>query len=136
MWRWNVRAKTLSLLGVFVLLLGAIAYGQAPGPVKAKIPFAFSAGEKALPAGQYSFTPDANLAAMQVVGADGKSSANVLIITRLAAGIHTTPADAHVVFDKIGNNYFLSEIWVPNEDGFMLRMTKEKNEHQIISVPR
>ena len=131
-----MRPKTLSLLGVFVLLAGAIAYGQGVGPVKAKIPFAFSAGEKALPAGQYSFTPDSSLAAMQVASADGKSSANVLILTRLAAGIHTTPADAHVVFDKIGNSYFLSEIWLPNEDGFMLRLTKEKHEHQIISVPR
>ena len=57
------------------------------------------------------------------------------VLTRLAAGIHTTKQDAHVVFDKVGDKYTLSEIWIPGIDGFVLNMIKETHEHKILNVP-
>jgi len=58
-----------------------------------------------------------------------------LLKTRLAGGLYTTPKDAHVVFDKIGNAYVLSELWLPGEDGLLLHVTKEKHEHKVINSP-
>jgi beta-xylosidase len=59
-----------------------------------------------------------------------------LIQTRIAAGIHTSAQDAHIVFDKVGNSYLLSEIWAPGIDGYMLNVTKEKHEHMIVNTPK
>ncbi len=55
-------------------------------------------------------------------------------LTRVAAGMHTSPADGHVVFDKIGDAYTLAEIWIPGQDGYILAVTKAKHEHRIINV--
>jgi hypothetical protein len=60
----------------------------------------------------------------------------VPIVTRLAAGMHTTPKNSHVVFDKIGDIRYLSELWTPGVDGFMLGSPKGKHEHEIIDVPQ
>ena len=73
--------------------------------VEATIPFAFNVEGKVLPAGQYEFTPAANLATL-------------------------------IVFDKVGDVFTLSEIWVPGLDGFMLHMTKEAHEHRIVNVSK
>jgi hypothetical protein len=61
---------------------------------------------------------------------------NVSIVTTLAAAMHTTPRDAHVVFDRIGNSRVLSEIWISGMDGLSLVATKEEHEHEILNVPR
>jgi hypothetical protein len=63
-----------------------------------------------------------------------KETATGLVLTRMAAGIHTTPRDAHVVFDKVGDQYWLAEIWIPGEDGIDLHNTTLKHEHRIINV--
>jgi hypothetical protein len=60
----------------------------------------------------------------------------VPILTLLGAAIHTSKQDAHIVFDKVGEVYTLSEIWIPGEDGLLLVATKGKHEHKTIDVPR
>jgi hypothetical protein len=127
-----MRTRFLALAGVFVLLTAAVTYG-APS-IKTDIPFPFTVSGKVLPAGNYSFVVNNDSRTIAVAGT-GQSSAVELVLNRLAAGIHTTSGDAHVVFDKEGNNYFLSEIWIPGLDGFELRTAKEDHQHQIINVP-
>jgi hypothetical protein len=56
--------------------------------------------------------------------------------TRLGAAIHTTKQDSHIVFDKVGEVYTLSEVWIPGTDGWLLFSTKGKHEHKTIDVPR
>ena len=63
-----------------------------------------------------------------------KDMAVAQVLTRLAAGMHTSPADGHVVFDKIGDVYTLAEIWIPGQDGYVLAVTKAKHEHRIVNV--
>ena len=129
-----MRVRNLVMLILSILLLAVFASAQGPSPiVKAKIPFAFSVQGKVLSAGEYEFT-ESTKQAMSVRGSGGVAFAP--IITRLAAGIHTTPQDSHNVFDKVGDSHILSEIWVPGEDGFMLHTTKEKHEHRILDIPK
>jgi hypothetical protein len=131
-----VKIKALAMLILSILLVAAFASGQGPASVNAKIPFAFSVEGKVLPAGQYNFTENSNPSAVTVKSSDGKASVIAPIYTRLAAGIHTSPKDAHIVFDKVGDAYFLSEIWVPGVDGYVLNATKEKHTHVIVDTPK
>ena len=133
-----MKTRTLAMLSLSLsLLMAASAYSQtAPTMVRAKIPFPFSAAGKVLPAGQYEFTPDSGATAVRITGSDkGAPAVLQLISTRLAAGIHTTREDAHVVFDKVGNDYTLSEIWIPGFDGYQLNAVKGTHEHAVIDVP-
>jgi hypothetical protein len=129
--------KTRILLTIGTCALFATTFVHAADTlVKGNIPFEFHAGSKVLPAGQYEFTSDDSRRTVTLHGAPAGSSAVVLVLTRLAAGIHTTPADSHIVFDKVGETYTLSEIWVAGMDGFLMNIVKTKHEHKIIDVPR
>jgi len=119
------------VVGLFVFSMAVGANAQQI--LRANVPFAFKVGDELLPAGDYQFILAGNDRSFRVTS--GKSSAVALVLTRMAAGIHTTPADAHVVFDKIGHQYWLAEIWIPGVDGFDLHNMTEKHEHQIINVP-
>jgi|WetSurMetagenome_2_1015567.scaffolds.fasta_scaffold08184_6 hypothetical protein len=131
-----MRAKTLMMLTLAILLVAVFASGQQlVVKVGAKIPFAFSVSGKVLPAGEYRFSEGPRAGSLTVRSSDGKEAAMALIQTRIAKEIHTSAGDAHVVFDKIGNSYFLSEVWVPGMDGFVLNVTKEAHEHMILNVP-
>jgi hypothetical protein len=131
-----MRIKALVTSILFFLLVAVHASGQGPISVNAKIPFAFSVEGKVLPAGQYNFSEGSDLKTMTVRSSDGKASVIAPIMTRLAAEIHTTPQDAHIVFDKVGDSNTLAEIWVPGEQGFMLHATKGKHEHRIVDAPK
>ena len=116
-----------------LFLFSTVAAAYAQQSLQANIPFAFKVGNKQLPAGNYRFIPTGEDRSIRVVS--DKDSAVGLVLTRLAAGIHTTPNDAHVVFDKMGEQYWLAEIWIPGIDGFDLNNMAEKHEHRIINMP-
>ncbi len=122
------------MLSLFVLVIVAFASVQLGAVViKAKIPFAFTVEGKVLPAGQYEFIPD-NPETIRVQGSG--AGAIAMVMTRLAGALHTTPQDAHIVFDKVGDKYTLSEIWPLTGDGYLLYITKGKHEHHVVNVPK
>ncbi len=123
---------TLSLAAFLAVTSG---YAQMQVRVFGNITFPFTVGTDALPAGQYDFVRDGEAPDIRVVAA-GKNVARAPIITRLAGAIHTTPKAAHLVFDKVGDTYKLSEIWVPGQDGYMLSSTQGKHDHAVVDVPR
>ena len=129
-----MKTKVLVAVCLATWLAAVSAFGQAP--LRAKIPFQFTAGSKVLPAGEYEFRYDAASKAMAVKGGANGPSATLLVRTRLAAAMHTTPADSHIVFDKVGDKHFLSEVWIPGVDGFLLHPMKGPHEHQVVDVPR
>ncbi len=131
-----MRTRILISVSILGLLLAASGSAQMVQAVKAKIDFAFTAKGKVLPAGQYTLTYDAPTDTIRVVGSAKGAEVLMPVETRLAGAMHTTPADSHVVFDKVGDKYFLSELWIPGNDGFLLYMTKGKHEHAVVNVPR
>jgi hypothetical protein len=128
-----MRTKSLVLLEI-LLAVATLASGQVT--LTADIPFAFNAGGKLLPAGQYEIIPSASEPVIRVRNVANRTEILDKIVTRTAAAVHTTSADAHLVFDKIGDKYTLSEIWIPELDGYVLSTTNEKHEHRIINIPR
>lgn len=127
-------ALALGFIGLLGLALGFAGQSTAES-IKTKIDFPFTVGGKALPAGEYDFSAINNDQEFRVQG-EGKDTALVNVITRLAAGMHTTPQDAHLVFDVVGDKYALSEVWIPGVDGFVLQITKGKHTHKIVNVQR
>jgi hypothetical protein len=121
--------------GLTILLAATLGLAQSR-KISAKIPFEFTAAGKVLPAGQYDFTYNGNMRIVVVQGIDKGSSVTVPIITWLAGAMHTTPNDAHIVFDKVANNHYLSELWFTDMDGLDLITTKEIHQHEIVNVPR
>jgi hypothetical protein len=107
-------------------------YGQLES-IRATIDFPFIAAGKTLPAGQYEFSRDTRTLVIHVQG-EGADAALVPVLTLLAGAIHTTPEDAHIVFDKVGDTYILSELWLRGEDGFLLALTEGPHEHKVIDV--
>ena len=126
----------IAAVGLAILLAAAFGSAQLQHKVSAKIPYEFTAAGKVLPAGQYDFFYDAGSKQVTVKGTEKGSVVLVPIITLLAGAIHTTPNDSHIVFDRIGNKYSLSEIWISGIDGISLLSTKEMHEHEIVNVPR
>lgn len=124
-----------------MLIAGALALFAATSVhavetlVTADIPFQFSVGKKLLPAGHYEFLADDAGKFVTVRATPSGSSALGMVVTRLAAGIHTTLSDAHVVFDKVGASHTLAEIWTVGKDGYALSFTEAPHEHEIIDVP-
>jgi hypothetical protein len=132
-----VKTKIMLVLG----LIGLVAVGsgfaaQATAEsLKVKIDFQFTAGGKVLPPGEYEFTAVNNDQDIRIQG-EGKNSATVNVITRLAAEIHSTPQDAHLVFDVVGGTDTLAEIWIPGQDGYVLQVTKAKHTHKVLNIQR
>jgi hypothetical protein len=132
-----VKTKILVMAGILVLFGATFGLAQLmPKGVRASIPFQFTVGSKVLPAGPYDFGRTDLDAAIQVAGVKGQQSSSVVVVTRLGGEIHTSPQDAHIVFDKVGDKYILSELWLPDMDGFLLNVTKDKHEHHSIKVSR
>jgi hypothetical protein len=118
-------------LGLFLVFAVAAVYGQVS--LKANIDFPFTVGSKVLPAGEYQFLGVESGSTIRVQG-EGKTGALAVIQTRLSGATHQTPQDSHLVFDKVGDKYTLSEVWIPGEDGYLVWATKGKHEHKTLNV--
>jgi hypothetical protein len=129
-----VKTKIMLTVSLMALLAVTSGYGQQFS-LKAKIDFPFTVGSKVLPAGEYEFALDNSAEVFRVTGG-GKNLTLASILTRTAGAMHTTPQDAHIVFDVVGDTHFLSEIWLPGADGYVLATTKGKHEHKVINITR
>ena len=120
---WAAIALTLPLLGA----------SPAPGddPWRVAVPFEFVFGDKTLPAGTYEFVAHRDDARVLLHGANGREVRN-LVITTLALPPHSLSDHAHLVFDKVGVTYTLSEVWEPGTDGFLIHITRGKHEHRVV----
>ena len=110
----------------------------APQVIDVTFPFEVSAstgvtGTKTLAAGRYDIEqPTRELLVLR--SAKGVM-AEVPIITRLAKP--STPLlEAKVVFDRFGDKYYISEVWIPGADGFYLGGTREVHTHETVKAAK
>jgi hypothetical protein len=131
------RAPVLAVccFAVLIASLPSYPYNIGEQEVTVNVQFPFTAGDRSLPAGFYKLEHVIGpFPEIRITTADGITIVPVLAVTRLAR-LHMADAPkASVVFDKVGNRYFLSEVWLPGLDGFLLRATKEKHEHEIVNL--
>ena len=119
---------------ILAMLPATLAYAE-PESIKAQIPFEFMAAGKVLPSGMYHFKVDYMKGTVWVQTPKGEGQV-VAFVTILAKPEHSSATDSHIVFDRVGDKYTLSEIWGVQQEGVLLYATKGKHEHEVIHAPR
>ena len=140
----NFTAKFV--LAVSFLMLGSVSAANAqigPGALKLNIPHSFVLRDKTYPAGEYTIRRTASTVdspSLLILQGKDESAIFDTIPTESVDPAKST----QLVFDKVGDQYFLSKIWVKGEiTGNEITRTKserkmiaaaEKKESQIVDV--
>jgi hypothetical protein len=97
--------------------------------IEADIPYAFVVGDKTLPAGKYMLkvSDDTNLNLFVVRRSDGRTAA---FFETQDVQANQTPRQTELVFNKIGDTYFLSQIWLAGSK-LGAELEKSKAEQQL-----
>ena len=121
--------KYLAAVLLVLVSTAAFAAAQEASAVTANVPFAFLVGTKSFPAGMYEFTASDNLGEIKVLNLKGRDAAIAPVITRLSP---KSEDEAAVVFDVAGADHYLSEIYVPGLDGFLVKGSPSKHTHVTV----
>ena len=112
---------------VAILAMGAVVSlsAQESGPIKVKVPFDFVVENTHLHAGDYTIQRAAN-GALRIQDNDGRITATVLALPTEGK---VTMKEAHFIFNRYGNDYFLQTIWTPGQNtGWQLLQGKHELE--------
>jgi hypothetical protein len=121
----NTLAAVVTLVVAFTLAAPAV-YAQTI--LTANVPFAFTVGQNQLPAGSYEVKEVGDRATL-IQSKDGHL--NVLGIYQYAGP--AKPHDTKLVFNKIGDHYFLCQIWT-SVRGQGLQVPPSKLEKEMQSA--
>ncbi len=120
-----MKGSYFAISAALLLLLGMASLVYAD-TVVADVQFPFMAGGKEYPAGKYQIETGASMEELilrsEVTGKGGL----LPFTTRLS---QREPDVTELVFDKAGDKYFLSEIYMPGIDGFGLKGASGKHTH-------
>ena len=121
----NIAKRMMAVIGLMILVSAASAFAQT-APLRANIPFAFTAGEQVLPAGVYRVVIDSQFRRLDVRSINAISGV-VLSANKQFRG--HSPDTATLIFHKYGNTYFLKQVWpAGRNDGYGLPATSAERE--------
>ena len=105
-----MKKQSFLLAGLLVLSsMAATQVARAQETMVADIPFAFTAGNATLPAGEYRVQKlDGNSAVLLIRCSD--ASAAAMVITS-AAQANELQSQSKLVFNRYDNRYFLAQVW-------------------------
>ena len=110
------RLTMLSLVSLFTLCAAvASANAQLINPMRAKIPFDFSVGDKKLPAGEYTFSRLSGFSDSKTMLVNGEDASTHVFQSTFGAQVLTPKNESTLVFHKYGDQYFLAQIWSGGE---------------------
>ena len=125
----RILAVTLAL----AMTSGAsIAYAQEQMTFDAT--FAFRLGNQVHQSGHYSLTVNEDQRMLSIAPANG--AANMALVQTRLAEPESPLSGGHIVFDRVGDLYYLSEVWIPGYDGFLLHATKEAHSHAKVKLAK
>ena len=106
--------RMFAILGVFLGLAVVSVQGQAPSRVEVDIPFEFSAGKTTLKPGVYSIKRmSGNLLSLR----NTEDQSAVILNAPVILGSNDPEAVERLVFNKDGDTYLLSQIWLTADSG-------------------
>ena len=118
----QVRTIALSI-GISALLGGALLAGEY-STEKATIPFSFHIGQSSFAAGEYVVKDIGISGTLQVRdAANGKS---MLLMSK--ARTYGKDVNPRLVFHRIGDQYFLTEVWMADTSGYVLHKGQLERE--------
>jgi hypothetical protein len=114
--------KTMILAAVLTFAGTTRAFAQ--DVMVANVPFAFISSGVTHQPGRYQFRTVNDEHAVEFDEA-GHGGCFASVVTRVnALGPHAETVDGRLVFDKVGDIYYLAQMWLPDEDGFQLAVPK------------
>ena len=127
----NKTYRLVAILGIFLGFAAVSVRAQAPSKVEVNIPFEFSAGKTTLPAGIYTVK---RLSGNNVTlrSEDGRSTA---ILNAPVTNNSTDPnAVERLVFERYGDQYALSQIWLTADTGRQVWTNKKGQRSERIEI--
>jgi hypothetical protein len=135
----NPKVAGLASFMALAFVIGpALAYAQWDAQQEelvVHVPFRFVAAGQAHDAGAYELLVSQHPGSIEIVPSRGPDEV-IPVATRLAAPPEPPTSEGRLVFDKVGDSYTLSEVWVSDEDGFLVHSTKETHTHQTVPLRR
>ena len=106
-----MKKTTFTFLALSTLLLGVVLPATAQSiRISSNIPFEFVYGDTAMPAGEYTLVANAVNGTVSIQSYDQE-----VFASRLSSAVSNPnlmpDGRARLVFNRYGNQYFLSEIW-------------------------
>ncbi|HJQ23797.1 MAG TPA: hypothetical protein VKA60_07755 [Blastocatellia bacterium] len=104
------RLTIIATFSLFAIIGASTARAQVVDGIKADIPFEFTVRNLTLPAGSYTIKPlnSAPGPMMVITTAEGKA---MTVFPTMDAQLHQPPRDAELVFHRVGDQYFLYEVF-------------------------
>ena len=127
----NKTYRLVAILGIFLGFAAVSVRAQAPSKVEVNIPFEFSAGKTTLPAGIYTVK---RLSGNNVTlrSENGRSTA---ILNAPVTNNSTDPnAVERLVFERYGDQYALSQIWLTADTGRQVWTNKKGQRSERIEI--
>ena len=116
----------LIAVAIFATALTTNAFGQAGNRVVAKVKFDFNIGDRTFPAGEYRIESlgrqSYNILQIKSVR---DLSKNEFIVANHANLQKQTP---RLVFQKYGENYFLTDIFLDTDQSYSIRVSRRQRE--------
>jgi|SRR5437868_5083667 len=123
--------RVVTVLSMFLALTMASIRAQAPSKVEVEIPFEFSAGKTTFKPGVYSIKRGSgNLLTLQ----NNEDKSTVLLNAPVSLSSRDTKAGERLVFNKVGDEYFLAQIWLTADSGRELSVRKKAAKTERIEI--
>ena len=117
----NVFGALMTLIVAFSIAVPVVQAQQTI--MSANVPFAFNIGDKQLPAGAYAVREMDRATLIQ-----SKDSENRVLGIYNYAG-PSKADETKLVFDKVGDHYFLAQIWTSvRDEGLLVPESKQEKE--------
>jgi hypothetical protein len=113
--------KTLwTVVAAAVVLVAGAPAASAQDRVTATVPFNFVVGKAQMPAGDYIITEDSGWSVVNIAGQNRRSVAFALT---MGGSTNDSASQPELVFDKIGDTYFLERIVIDRDNVRELPLT-------------
>jgi hypothetical protein len=119
----------LIAIAAFATTLATNALGQTGKTVKANVKFDFHIGERLYPAGEYRIESIGSMSEtiLQIRSVGDTNNNRIIIANQSNAGKRQAPI---LVFQKYGENYFLTEIFLGTEWVYSIRPSRLQRESE------
>jgi mono/diheme cytochrome c family protein len=131
----NGRLTLVRSLSTLLLVCGfavGVAMGETGKFMNFDVPYAFTAGSKALPAGSYTFLLTQS-SPMKLKLESGKSGSIWVNVVAPLHGPNELFRGGYLVFEKTSSGLALSEIWMAGSDGALVHAIPSGHQHVVVA---
>jgi hypothetical protein len=119
------RITVMVIVSIVSSIVASNALAQKYG-IQAKVPFDFTVSNETLPAGTYTITsPGYGLVLIE------SSDSRISMVVRSSRNGNESTSGCKLVFNKYGNQYFLSQVLTPRVSSLNVRIVPSKLEKRV-----